>query len=173
MTDQIENDKISQNYKELTEEQILEKAQEELAPIQESLLNKTKTFKEVREALMQINKWIQWTKLENADKKNIWKGFEKLTKLEENVDNDTLKNEFDNIVDLLKIATKIDLAGLKNDIQKTRHQIHEHPNSGRPADVEKKIEESANNLRWTIDNASQDQNPIAKKIWERMKKLMS
>jgi hypothetical protein len=74
---------------------------------------------------------------------------------------------------LLETLTKKDLASLKNNIQKNTHQIHEHSNSGRPAEVQKWLEEASNNLASTIDDASQDQNPIAKKIWERMKKLMS
>ena len=173
MTTPIENDKNSKNQAELAENQIFEKIKEDLNPIQENLSEKKITVDEAKNELKKINEWIKWTNLEKKDKKEIWKAFEHLTKLEKNIDETALKNEVNEIINLLETLTKKDLASLKDNIQKNTHQIHEHSNSGRPAEVQKWLEEASNNLASTIDDASQDKNSIAKKIWERMKKLMS
>ena len=54
----------TQNYEELSESQIFEKAKEELSPIQENLIEKKITIDEAKTELKKINEWIQWTKLE-------------------------------------------------------------------------------------------------------------
>lgn len=169
MTDKLQNDNNPQNYVELTENQIFEKIKEDLNPIQENLAEKKITINEAQSELKKINEWLQGTKLENKDKKEIWKAFEKLTKLEENIDEIALKNEVEQIVKLVEKLTQKDLANLKRWIQQNKQQR----NPERPAEVQEWIQESSNNLASTINDASQDQNPIAKKIWERMKKLMS
>ncbi len=173
MTDNIENIKNSQNQKELSENQVFEKIKNDLNPIQENLSEKKITVDEAKSELKKINEWIQWAKLEIKDKKEIWKAFDHLTKLEQNIDENTLKNEVNEIINLLETLTKKDLSNLKDNIQKNTHQIHEHLNNGRPAEVQEWLEEASNNLASTIDNASQDSNVIARTIGSRMKKLIS
>ena len=173
MTAQIENNKDSKNQAELAENQVFEKIKNDLNPIQENLSEKKITVDEAKSELKKINEWIQWTKLEIKDKKEIWKAFDHLTKLEQNIDENTLKNEVNEIINLLETLTKKDLSNLKDNIQKNTHQIHEHLNSERPAEVQEWLEEASNNLASTIDNASQDSNVIARTIGSRMKKLIS
>ena len=172
MTTQIENDKNSKNQAELAENQIFEKIKEDLNPIQENLAEKKITVDEAKSELKRINEWIKWTNLENKDKKEIWKAFENLTKLEKNIDETALRNEVNEIINLLETLTIKDLTNLKSDI-KNIHQIHEHSNSDRPIDVQKWIKESSNNLDSTINTASEDKNPIARLIGKAMKRLNS
>ena len=169
MADKLENDNNSQNYIELPESQIFEKIKEDLNPIQENLAEKKITVEKAKYELKKINEWLQWTKLEKKDKKEIWKAFEKLIKLEKNIDENTLKDEVDEIINLLEQLTKKDLANLKRWIQQNKQRR----NPERTTEVQKWIDESANNLASTIYDASQDKNPIARKIWERMNYLMS
>ena len=173
MTAQIENNKDSKNQAELAENQVFEKIKNDLNPIQENLSEKKITVDEAKSELKKINEWIQWTKLEIKDKKEIWKAFDHLTKLEKDIDETALKNEVNEIINLLETLTKKDLSNLKDNIQKNTHQIHKHLNSGRPAEVQEWLEEASNNLASTIDNASQDSNVIARTIGSRMKKLIS
>ena len=155
-----------QDYKELSESQIFDKAREELNPIQENLIEKKITIDEAKSELKKINEWIQWTKLEKKDKKEIWKAFEKLMKLEKNIDEITLKNEVDEIVNLLKIITKRDLVNLKKNIKNKKIET-------RSPDVQDWIEKSSKNLDLTINDASEDSNPIAKWAGRAMKRLNS
>jgi hypothetical protein len=48
-----------QDYKELSESQIFDKAREELNPIQENLIEKKITIDEAKSELKKINEWIQ------------------------------------------------------------------------------------------------------------------
>lgn len=162
----VKNTEI-QNYEKLSESQIFEKAKEELNPIQENLIEKKITIDEAKSELKKINEWIQWTKLEKKDKKEIWKAFEKLMKLEKNIDEITLKNEVDEIINLLSIVTKRDLASLKNNIKSNKSLESRSP------EVQDWIEKSSANLDLTIHDATKDKNPIARKIGERMEYLMS
>lgn len=166
----MKNNEKPQNYVELTEGQIFEKIKEDLNPIQENLSEKKITVEEAKSELKKINEWIQWTKLENKDKKEIWKAFEKLINLEKNIDENSLKNEVDEISNLLEILTKKDLANLKQWIRQNKQMRNPQERS---REVQEWIDESSNNLASTIDDASQDSNLIARKMWERMKKLMS
>jgi len=169
MGNKAENSEKSQNYVELTESQILEKIKKDLNPIQENLAEQKITVNEAKSELKKINEWLQWTKLENKDKKEIWKAFEKLIKLEKNIDENTLKNEVDEIIKLVEKLTKKDLANLKRWIQQNKQRR----NPERPDEVQEWIDESSNNLASTINDASKDNNRIAKKMGERMKNLMS
>ena len=169
MTDKVENNEKSQNYVELTEGQIFEKIKENLNPIQENLAEKKITINEAKTELKKINEWLQWTKLENKDKKEIWKAFEKLIKLEKNIDENSLKNEVEEIIKLVEKLTKKNLANLKREIQQNKQRR----NPERPIEVQEWINESSNNLTSTINDATKDKNRIAKKIGERMKYLMS
>ncbi len=160
------NIKISEN---LSESQIFEKAKEQLNPIQENLIEKKITIDEAKDELQKINEWIQWTKLEQKNKKEVWKVFEKLLKPQNKIDENSLENEFNEIIKLLEKSSKKDLANLKQKIKQNEPQW----SSERPIEIQQWIEESSNNLRSTIYDASQDKNPIARKIGEWMKKLIS
>ena len=79
-----------------------------------------------------------------------------------------MMNQYE-IIKLLEILTKKDLANLKQDITWTKHQEkHE-----RPIEVQEWIQNSSKNLDLTINNASEDKNSVAKRIWKAMKRLNS
>ena len=161
------NEKLLNN-EGFVESQIFKKIKEELAPIQENLAEKKITIDDAKTELKKINEWIQWTKLEQKDKREIWKVFEKLAKLEQNVDENVLRDEVDEVIKLLENLTRKDLASLKQTIQQTNFQW----NFERPVAVQQWIDMASNNLKTTIHKASQDRNPIARKIGERMERLM-
>ena len=162
------NEKILNN-EGLVESQIFKKIKEELTPIQENLAEKKITIDDAKTELKKINEWIQWTKLEQKDKREIWKVFEKLAKLEQNVDENALRDEVDEVIKLLENLTRKDLASLKQTIQQTNFQW----NFERPVAVQQWIDMASNNLETTIHEASQDRNLIARKIGERMERLMA
>lgn len=162
------NEKILNN-EGFVESQIFKKIKEELTPIQENLAEKKITIDDAKTELKKINEWIQWTKLEQKDKREIWKVFEKLAKLEQNVDENALRDEVDEVIKLLENLTRKDLASLKQTIQQTNFQW----NFERPVAVQQWIDMASNNLETTIHEASQDRNPIARKIGERMERLMA
>lgn len=167
MANKLENNQNMQNGVELTEGQIFEKIKKDLNPIQENLAEKRITVNEAKSELKKINDRLQWTNIEQ--KKEIWKAFEKLTNLEKNIDENTLKNEVNEIIKLLEILTKKDLANLKQWIKQNKQRR----NPERPTKVQEWIDNSSDDLASTIHEASQDKNPIARKIGERMEKLMA
>jgi Asp-tRNA(Asn)/Glu-tRNA(Gln) amidotransferase C subunit len=75
----------------------------------------------------------------------------------------------DEIIKLVEKLTKKDLANLKRWIQQNKQRR----NPERPDEVQEWIDESSNNLASTINDASKDNNRIARKMGERMKNLMS
>ena len=161
METKSENNEKSQNYVELTEGQIFEKIKKDLTPIQENLAEKKITINEAKSELKKINEWLQWTKLESKDKKEIWKAFEKLIKLEKNIDENTLKNEVDEIVKLVEKLTQKDLANLKEGIQQNKQRR----NPPRLPEVQEWIDEASNNIRNLSEQ--EDINPVAD--WARKK----
>lgn len=168
MNNKLENDK-NHFSPESSENQIFEKIKKDLSPIQENLSEKKITVEEAKSELKKINEWLQWTKLKTQEKKEVWKAFEKLTKLEKNVDEITLKNEVSEIIKLLERLTKKDLERLKQDIKWDKH----HEIAKRPTEVQSWIQQSSKNLDSTINNATEDKNTIAKRIWKAMKRLNS
>ncbi len=170
MGNKAENNENSQNYIELTEKQIFEKIKENLNPIQENLSEKKITVDEAKSELKKINEWLQWTKLENKDKKEIWKAFEKLMKLEKNVDENTLKNEVIEIIKLLNNLTKKDLAKLEQSIKWRKYESNPENSI---EEAQKWRKESSDNFDLTVHEATKDKNHVARKIGERMKYLMS
>ena len=167
MADKLENKKNSQNYIKLTENQIFEKIKKDLSPIQENLSEKKITVDGAKRELKKINEWLQWTNLEQKKKKEVLRAFEKLIKLEKNIDENSLKNEVNEIINLLEVLTKRDLAHLQNNIIK--HNSIEN----RPPKVQEWIKQSSNNLDLTINDAEQDSNPIANWIGKAIKWLNS
>ncbi len=164
-----ENKEI-RNSENLSEKEVFEKIKKDLSPIQENLSKKKITVDEAKSELKKINEWLQWSKLETKDKKEIWKAFEKLINLEKNIDENTLKNEVNEIVQLLETLTKRDLANLKHSVIRSK-KFKEIQN--RPLEVQEWIEKSSENLVTTIDDASNDSNIIARTIGKRMKNLIS
>ena len=155
------------NNEDLTKSQIFEKARKELNPIQENLAEKKITIDEAGAELKKINEWIQWTNLEQKDKKEIWKVFEDLAKLEQNVDKNVLKNGVDEIIKLLEGLTQKDLASLKQTLKQTDFQW----SFDRPTEVQQGIQGSSKNLDLTINDASEDKNIIASWVGKAMKRL--
>ena len=164
-----ENKEI-RNSENLSEKEIFEKIKEDLSPIQENLSEKKITVDEAKSELKKINEWLQWSKLETKDKKEIWKAFEELINLEKNIDENTLKNEVNEIVQLLETLTKRDLAKLKHSVIGSKN-FNEIQN--RPLEVQEWIQKSSESLVATIDDASNDSNIIARTIGKRMKNLIS
>ena len=164
-----ENKEI-RNSENLSEKEVFEKIKKDLSPIQENLSEKKITVDEAKSELKKINEWLQWSKLETKDKKEIWKAFEKLINLEKNIDENTLKNEVNEIVQLLETLTKRDLAKLKHSVIGSKN-FNEIQN--RPLEVQEWIQKSSESLVATIDDASNDSNIIARTIGKRMKNLIS
>lgn len=162
--------KESRNSENLSEKEVFEKIKKDLSPIQENLSEKKITVDEAKSELKKINEWLQWSKLETKDKKEIWKAFEKLINLEKNIDENTLKNEVNEIVQLLETLTKRDLANLKHTVIGSK-RFNEIQN--RPIEVQEWIQKSSESLVATIDDASNDSNIIARTIGKRMKNLIS
>lgn len=153
----------------LVESQIFERIKEELNPIQENLVEKKITIDEARTELKRINEWIQWIELEQKDKKEVWKIFENLVKLEQIVDENVLRDEVNEVIKLLENLTRKDLASLQQTVQQMNFQW----NFERPVVVQQWIDMASNDLETTIHGASQDRNPIARKMGERMERLMA
>ena len=59
------------NYVELTEQQILEQAKDEIAPIQENLAKQQITIDEAKKELQKINERLQTSNLDNNEKNEI------------------------------------------------------------------------------------------------------
>ena len=163
-----ENKEIK-NSENLSEKEVFEKIKEDLNPIQENLSEKKITINEAKSELKKINEWLQSTKLEQKDKKELWEAFNKLTKnLEKNVDENNLQTEFKEVINLLETFTNRELSHLKWSISKTNHYTSE-----RLPEVQEWIEQSSKSLVTTIDEASNDSNIIARTIGKRMKNLIS
>ena len=160
MVDKLQDTKDLQNYEKLSERQIFEKIKEDLSPIQENLSEKKITVNEAKTELKKINEWLQWMKIEQKDKKEIWKAFEELIKLEKNIDENSLESEIIEVMNLVDSVTKRDLENLKRDID-------------RPIKVQEWINKSSKNLDLTINEASEDKNKIANWVGNLMKRLNS
>ena len=175
MADKIEN-KNPQNYDKLTENQIFERIKEDLTPIQESLSEKKITVDEAKSELQKINERLQWSNLEKKDKKEIWKAFEKLINLEKNIDETALKDEVNEIINLLETLTKKDLANLEKNIkQKHTSQKFEQESKKETqySSADRWRKDSSDQFNSTVHEAAKDKNPFARKIGERMEYLMS
>ena len=68
-----ESKKYDKNNLKLSEYQIFEKAKEEIAPIQQNLIEKKITIDEAKQELKKINERLQKSNIEKNDKKEIWK----------------------------------------------------------------------------------------------------
>ena len=153
MTSKPENNENPQNYVELTESQIFEKIKNDLNPIQENLAEKKITINEAKSELKKINEWLQWTKIQTKDKKEIWKAFEKLIKLEKDIDENSLKDEVKEIINLLETLTKKDLADLNQEVQQNNKQ-RRIPSERKPG-VQEWIDESSDNFVAYFKNAAE------------------
>lgn len=160
------------NYVELTELQILEQAKDEITPIQENLANQKITIDEAKKELQKINERLQTSNLDNNEKNEIWKTFDKLNKLEQSIDENNLKTEVNEIIKSLEKLINLELNNLKFDIQNQKNYIRKWQDS-RPIEVQKWINQSSQHFAETINEASQDKNWIARAIWKWMQKLMS
>ena len=142
-----------------------EQAKDEIAPIQENLAKQQITIDEAKKELQKINERLQTSNLDNNEKNEIWKTFDKLNNLEKDVEEQTLNEEVENIKNLLEILTNKELNNLKSTIK--NYKINE-----RPIEVQKWINQSSQHFAETINEASQDKNWIARTIWKWMQKLM-
>ena len=150
------------NYVELTESQIFEKIKNDLNPIQENLSEKRMTIEDAKDELKKINERIQWTKLEQEKKKEIWNTFDILIKnIEENFEKKSLEREFNKIINLLETLIKKDLASLKRWIQQNKQRR----NPERPTEVQEWINLASNNLESLPDN---DTNWIANRALKKI-----
>ena len=144
MKTKVENNEESQNYVELA------KIIDELKRIQKDLEIHKKDINKTKDKFEEINKQIQWSKLEKKNKENIQKTFDKLAKnLEKNMEENYLRAEFNKIINPLEQFIQKDLADLQQNIQQNNKQRR---NPKRPLDVNewiytaaKKIDEIAEN----------------------------
>lgn len=166
--DTKEND-ILDNNEWLTEEEVFKKIKEDLVPIQENLEEKKITIDEARQQLQQINERIQWTHIENKDEKEIWKVFDKLLKLEKDVDESDLLVEVSEVEKVLEKLTKSELDKLQKEIEQPSNYSY----TERPINVQKWIAQSVENLNDTINIAANDSNKVAAWAWRMMKNLLS
>ncbi len=154
------------NFVELTEAQ---KIEAELNAIHDKLKSDEITIEKAKAELKKINEWLQKKDIDQWYKEKISAAFDKLANnLEQNIknlDEKKSKDEIEKIANLVHQSTNKQLARLKRSIQQ--------PTPERPIDVQEWIDESSKNLLATVHAASQDQHPIAKKVWERMERLMS
>ena len=74
----LRNNKEPKNYVELAEQQVLEKIKKDIIPIQENLAEKKITVEKAKVELKKINEWLQWSNIEQEDKKNLWDAFDNL-----------------------------------------------------------------------------------------------
>lgn len=177
----IENNNEYKEYKKpkdsidhLEEVDIFKKAQAELEPIQQNLLEKKMTIDEAKQELQQINEWLQWANIENRDKRRLNRAFDKLLKLEENVDELSLKEEVDKIDKLLDKLTKSDLRKLRNEVILANHgktSIDRQRIINRKPDVQEWIAEASNNLVNTVDEAAKESG-IAWWAWRAMRRAL-
>ena len=154
------------NSVELTEAQIIEA---ELNAIHNKLKSDEITIENAKLELKKINEWLQKKNIDQWYKEQISSAFDKLANnLEKNIknmDEEKSKSEIKEIANLVHLSTNKQLARLKRYVQQ--------PTPERPIDVQQWIDESSKDLLATIHNAAKDKNPIAKKVWERMERLMS
>lgn len=154
------------NSVELTEAQKIEK---ELNTIHDKLKDDKITIEKAKAELKKINEWLQKKDIDEWYKEQISAAFDKLSNnLEQNIkniDEEKSKSEIKEIGNLVHQSTNKQLARLKRSIQQ--------PSLERPSDVQEWINKSSKNLLATVHDATKDKNPIAKKIWERMEKLIS
>ena len=144
---------------ELSDSQIIEETKNQLVPIHEGLIEKKITIDEAKNELNKVNEWLQWTKLEQKDKNEIWKAFDKLNQLEKNIDENILRSEVQEIINLLESLTKKDLASLKQWIQQNKRR-----NTKRPAEVQEWIDKSGEKIPELITAAKNDKNRFVRKF---------
>ena len=145
----------------------IEEVKKELNSLKKSLMENKGDKEKTVTKLKEINERLQWTELEQNDKNEIWEAFKNL---EKDIDEISLKDEIDKIIKSIEIATQKDLASLKSSITWQKNLIWIE---NRSPEVQEWIEKSSNDLASTVHGASQDKNPIARKIWEWMEYLMS
>lgn len=157
-----------QNSEGLTEGYLLEELKKSLTSIQKDLAERN-TVDEAKNELKRINGLFKQVKLEQRDNQGIWKISEMLTGLEGTVDKNVLKDEVNEVVKFLERLTQKDLASLKKTLQQTNFEVA----SGRSIEARIWIDVASNNLNKVIGEASQDKNPIARKMGEWMENLMA
>ena len=158
------------NHENLSDKEIINETKKELEQLQKHFLEKKITTNDTKTELQKINKLIQWTKLEQQHKQEIWEIFDQLiNKLEENIDENYLQVKFNEVINLLERLIQKDLATLKRNIQ----QMNFKWNSNRSNEVQQWIYVASNNLETTINDGLNDENFIANKAAKRMKKLIT
>lgn len=105
---------------------------------------------------------VTMNQIRKKNKIEIWKSFEKLIKLEKNVDENTFKDEVGEIINLLETLTKKDLADLKQGIQQNEQQRW---NPVRSPEVQEWIDIASNNLKNLPDN---DKNWVANRALKKI-----
>lgn len=138
MITKVENNEESQNYVELA------KILDELKRIQKDLESHKKDINKTKDKFEELNKQIQWSKLEKKNKENIQKTFDKLAKnLEKNMEENYLRAEFNKIINPLEQFIQKDLADLQQNIQQNNKQRR---NPKRPLGVNEWIYIAANKI---------------------------
>lgn len=166
------------DYVELNEVQVFEEAKKNLLPIQQNLLDKRITIDDAKQELQKINERLQWANIDTDNKKELWNAFDKLLKLEKDVDESNLQAEVSEIVKVLENLTKNELSKLRQNIQNPENKLQNstwYKGSiwNRPPEVQKWLEKATKSFDKTIADAKKDGNLIARTIWKWMEKLNS
>ena len=143
---------VSKNYVELPEQQQifndLSKLETELSTKQ-TLTQRKETLNQVKSKLREMTERIQRSNLEKKDKEKV---FVKLNTFQENIDQnidqESLNNQFKDILSSLNKIIQTELKTLKSSI------FWFNSKTQRPAEVQEWINEASNNLDLTIDKAA-------------------
>ena len=177
MTKRKNSSNIEEQDENLKELDIFKQAKEEIAPIQQNLIDKKITIDEAKQELKSINDKLQLNNIEaenNKDKENLKLTLKKILELEQDIDENILKEEIWNLIDTLELIIKWELKNLKRNIIKNwQKKWKEISLKSRPVDIQEWIEESSDNFVATIEDASKDKNRFAWKIGKLMKRLIS
>ena len=148
------------NYKELSKSEIFKKINEEIIPIQENLSEKKITIENAINKIRKIREEVEGldsSKLEEKEKNEIWKLFDKL---EEKIEENNLQNENNEIINSLEVLTQKHLANLKSSIKLEKNKWIKN----RPLDVQKSINKRSNKFINDFKYAAEtEKNRIANK----------
>jgi len=156
------------DYKELSKNEIFKKISEEIIPIQENLSEKKITIENAINKIKKIREEVERldsSNLEEKEKNEIWKLFDRL---EEKIEENNLQNENNEIINSLKVLTQKHLTNLKSNIKQEKNKWVKN----RPLDVQKWINERSNKFTNDFKYAAKtEKNWIANKAANIIVKL--
>lgn len=147
-TDKTNIDWYKKVFNKVENKEDFERIIQELQSIQDSLVEEEINIDKVKQELKKAQEQIRKFNIDEKDKDNIDKNFEKLYSNNEKMEINKLNIIFENIINLLKKHISDELVALKWSID---------PLKGRPSDVKKWIRESDRKFREYFANAAKDE----------------